>query len=230
MTVIPDLRHSLDMWLRRIIATVFVCAGLVALPFTASSAADEITLVVVGDSLSAGYGLPAKDAFPAKLQAALRGRGLDVRVENAGVSGDTTAGGRARLGWAIGNDPAGVILELGANDALRGLDPEKAYENLSAMLSELAAKNIPVLLAGMKAPPNMGEEYAREFDALYRRLAEEFDVVFYPFFLDGVAGTPSLNQDDGMHPTARGVDVIVERIMPKVDALLSRIQGRKGKG
>ncbi len=209
---------------------MFVCAGLVALPFAASSAADEITLVVVGDSLSAGYGLPAKDAFPAKLEAALRGRGLDVRVENAGVSGDTTAGGRARLGWAIGNDPAGVILELGANDALRGLDPEKAYENLSAMLSELAAKNIPVLLAGMKAPPNMGEEYAREFDALYRRLAEEFDVVFYPFFLDGVAGTPPLNQDDGMHPTAGGVDVIVERIMPKVDALLGRIQGRRGKG
>ncbi|MBO6518963.1 MAG: arylesterase [Rhodospirillales bacterium] len=217
------------MWLRRIIATVLLCTGVVTHATIDTQAAENgITLVVLGDSLSAGYGLPAADAFPAKLEKALGERGYAVRVENSGVSGDTTAGGRARLGWAIGNDPGGVILELGANDALRGLEPERAYDNLAAMLSELKAKNIPVLLAGMKAPPNMGEDYAKEFDAVYTRLAREFDVVFYPFFLDGVAGTPSLNQDDGIHPTAEGVDVIVERIMPEVEALLDRAGLAKG--
>lgn len=217
------------MWLRRIIATALVCAGIASLVPTVTRAAGEaITLVVLGDSLSAGYGLPAEDAFPAKLETALRDRGYDIRVENSGVSGDTTAGGRARLGWAIGDDPGAVILELGANDALRGLEPENAYENLAAMLRELDAKSIPVLLAGMKAPPNMGEEYAREFEAVFTRLDREFDVVFYPFFLDGVAGTPSLNQDDGIHPTAKGVDVIVAKIMPEVEALLKRAGPTKG--
>lgn len=217
------------MWLRRIIATVLLCTGVVLHLVTDTKAAEDgITLVVVGDSLSAGYGLPAEDAFPAKLERTLQDRGYAVRVENAGVSGDTTAGGRARLGWAIGNNPGGVILELGANDALRGLDPERAYENLAAMLSDLQAKGIPVLLAGMKAPPNMGEDYAREFDAVYTRLADAFDVVFYPFFLDGVAGTPSLNQDDGIHPTAEGVDVIVTRVMSEVEALLERAGAAKG--
>ncbi|MGJ3259991.1 MAG: arylesterase [Rhodospirillales bacterium] len=217
------------MWLRRIIATALVCAGIASLVPTDTRAADKaITLVVLGDSLSAGYGLPAEDAFPARLETALRDRGYDIRVENSGVSGDTTAGGRARLGWAIGDDPGAVILELGANDALRGLAPENAYENLAAMLRELDAKDIPVLLAGMKAPPNMGEEYAREFEAVFTRLDREFDVVFYPFFLDGVAGTPSLNQDDGIHPTAKGVDVIVANIMPKVEALLKRAGLTKG--
>lgn len=220
----------MDMWLRRTIATVLLCAGLTSAPGVAPRAAEDLTLVVVGDSLSAGYGLAATDAFPAKLEAALRKHGYDIRVENAGVSGDTTAGGRARLGWAIGDNPDGVILELGANDALRGLDPENAYANLAAMLTLLADKKIPTLLAGMKAPPNMGEDYAREFDAMYRRLANEFDVEFYPFFLDGVAGTPSLNQDDGIHPTPAGVDVIVERVMPKVEALIDRIRQAKGQG
>ena len=220
----------MDMWLRRIIATVLLCTGLTVIPGVALKAAEDLSLVVVGDSLSAGYGLPAEDAFPAKLQAALRDKGHNVRVENAGVSGDTTAGGRARLGWALGDNPGGVILELGANDAHRGLDPESAYENLAAMLKLLNDKNIPTLLAGMKAPPNMGEDYAREFEAMYRRLADVFDVVFYPFFLDGVAGTPSLNQDDGIHPTPEGVDVIVERIMPKVEVLLERILQAKGRG
>lgn len=217
------------MWLRRIIATALVCAGLASfVPDDARAADKAVTLVVLGDSLSAGYGLPAEDAFPAKLETALKDMGYDIRVENSGVSGDTTAGGRARLGWAIGDNPGAVILELGANDALRGLKPENAYKNLAAMLRDLEAKDIPVLLAGMKAPPNMGEEYAREFEAVFTRLDREFDVVFYPFFLDGVAGTPSLNQDDGIHPTAKGVDVIVANIMPKIEALLKRTGLTKG--
>lgn len=220
----------MDMWLRRTIATVLLGFGLIGAPGVVPLSADNLSLVVVGDSLSAGYGLAANDAFPAKLEATLRGKGYDIRVENAGVSGDTTAGGRARLAWAIGDNPGGVILELGANDALRGLDPAKAYENLAAMLKLLTEKNIPALLAGMKAPPNMGEDYAREFDAMYKRLADEFDVEFYPFFLDGVAGTTSLNQEDGIHPTPGGVDVIVERIMPKVEALIERVRQAKGQG
>jgi acyl-CoA thioesterase-1 len=196
-------------------------------PLNAAHAAGTVTLVVVGDSLSAGYGLAGTDAFPVKLEAALRNKGYDVSVENAGVSGDTTAGGRARLAWALGGNPNAVILELGANDALRGLAPEKAYENLAAMLLELQEKNIPVLLAGMKAPPNMGDEYGREFDAVYARLSEQYDVIYYPFFLAGVAGNPALNQDDGIHPTPGGVDVIVENIMSDVEKLLARAaQGR----
>lgn len=218
------------MWLRRAIATTllsFVMAGLFSAPPLRADGA--LTVVVFGDSLSAGFGLPGKDAFPVKLETALKIRGHQVTVENAGVSGDTTAGGRARLAWAIGSNPGAVILELGANDALRGLEPEKAYANLAAMLDELAQKKIPVLLAGMKAPPNMGDDYAREFDAIYMRLDKAYDVILYPFFLAGVAGDPALNQDDGIHPTARGVDVIVENILPYVEQLLERAAAASGR-
>jgi len=216
------------MWRGRIIATtLLVLAALLPQTQAPAHASDTLRIVVVGDSLSAGYGVAAQDAFPAKLEAALKENGHDVLVENAGVSGDTTAGGRARLGWAIGNNPDAVVLELGANDALRGLLPEKAYANLAAMLTVMRDKNIPVLLIGMKAPPNMGEDYAREFDAVYSRLADAYDVVFYPFFLKGVAGQPSLNQDDGIHPTPEGVDVIVKNVLPSVEALLERAKAAK---
>ena len=216
------------MWLRRLIATTFggLCwAALISAP--PLQAADPVNLVVVGDSLTAGYGLSEADAFPARLEQALQKKGHAVRIVNAGVSGDTTAGGRARLAWAIGDKADAVIIELGANDALRGLSPEQAFENLSAMLKVLQEKKIPTLLAGMKAPPNMGEDYAREFDVLYLRLVSAYDVVFYPFFLEGVAGRPKLNQDDGLHPAPAGVDIIVENIMPAVEELLTKLKELK---
>jgi len=184
--------------------------------------AASITLVIIGDSLSAGYGLPKEDAFPTQLERRLRGKNYDIRIVNSGVSGDTTKGGRARLGWALGDNPDAVLLELGANDALRGLEPEQAYENLKAILTTLQAKRIPVLLAGMHAPPNMGEDYAKAFDDVYTRLDQTFDVVFYPFFLKGVAANPALNQDDGIHPNADGVAVVIENILPAVEQLLAR--------
>ena len=166
--------------------------------------------------------MPKEDAFPTQLERRLRGEGYDIRVVNSGVSGDTTTGGRARLGWALGDNPDAVLLELGANDALRGLEPEQAYENLKAILTALQAKRIPVLLAGMHAPPNMGEDYAQAFDDVYTRLDQAFDVVFYPFFLEGVAANPALNQDDGIHPNADGVAVVIDNILPAVEQLLAR--------
>jgi acyl-CoA thioesterase-1 len=192
----------------------------------AEPAAPPVRLVVLGDSLTAGYGLPRADAFPARLEQALRAEGLAVSVIDAGVSGDTTAGGRARLGWALGRTPGeapdAVIVELGANDALRGLDPEEAYRNLDAILTELGRRGIPVLLAGMLAPPNMGSAYASRFAAIYPRLAKQHGVALYPFFLDGVAGDPALNQADGIHPNARGVAEIVRRITPAAADLVRR--------
>lgn len=190
--------------------------------FTAQ-AKSPITLVVFGDSLSAGYGLEKQYAFPTRLNIALNKKGHTVKVINAGVSGDTTAGGRARLDWTLGTNVDAVILELGANDALRGLGTEQAYKNLSSILKVLADRGIPTLLAGMHAPPNMGEDYGKSFDDIFKRLNNEFDVIFYPFFLDGVAANPALNQEDGIHPNPAGVDVLVERILPDVEALLERI-------
>lgn len=190
--------------------------------FTAQ-AKSPITLVVFGDSLSAGYGLEKQYAFPTRLNIALNQKGYTVKVINAGVSGDTTAGGRARLDWTLGTNVDAVILELGANDALRGLGTEQAYKNLASILKVLADRGIPTLLAGMHAPPNMGEDYGKSFDDIFKRLNNEFDVIFYPFFLDGVAANPALNQEDGIHPNPAGVDVLVERILPDVEALLKRI-------
>jgi acyl-CoA thioesterase-1 len=198
----------------------FACAVSLLIP---SSDARDIRLVALGDSLTAGYNLPEAAAFPSRLQAALRSRGRTVTVINAGVSGDTSQGGLDRLDWSVGDGVDGVILELGANDALRGLDPAQTRANLDAIIRRLTERRIPVLLAGMRAPPNMGPDYASRFDGLFPELARQHDLVFYPFFLDGVAARPELNQRDGIHPTAQGVDVIVERILPTVERFLDRI-------
>lgn len=178
------------------------------------TAQEPVRIMLFGDSLVAGYGLPAEDAIPANLEAALADRGIAATVLNAGVSGDTTAGGVSRLAWALADDPDFVVVELGANDGLRGIDPANTRQNLDTILSELDAAGVPALLAGMLAPRNLGPEYAAEFDALYPELAEKHDVPLYPFFLEGVALEPSLNQPDGIHPNAAGVDAIVERFTP----------------
>jgi acyl-CoA thioesterase-1 len=184
-------------------------------------AQEQKRLLVLGDSLTAGYGLPQAQAFPARLEAALLAQGVDVNVIDAGVSGDTTAGGLARLDWAIGNPPAGyAIVELGANDGLRGLSPAAMEQNLDAILTRLKAKSVRVLLAGMRAPPNLGRDYATEYEAVFPRLARKHDAVFYPFFLEGIAADATLNQGDGLHPNAAGVEAIVHRILPSVRQLL----------
>ena len=182
------------------------------------------TIMAFGDSLTSGYGLPPGDAFPVKLEAALRARGHAVRVINAGVAGDTTAGGRARLAWMLADKPDAVILELGANDGLRGLDPAETLANLRAIMEQLKAADLPVLLAGMRAPPNLGRDFGAEFDTIFATVALEYDALFYPFFLEGVAARPTLNQNDGIHPNSAGVAIVVERIIPSVEALLSRVQ------
>ena len=182
------------------------------------------TIMAFGDSLTSGYGLPPADAFPVKLEAALRARGHAVRVINAGVAGDTTAGGRARLAWMLADKPDAVILELGANDGLRGLDPAETLANLRAIMEQLKAADLPVLLAGMRAPPNLGRDFGAEFDTIFATVALEYDALFYPFFLEGVAALPRLNQNDGIHPNSAGVTIVVERIIPSVEALLSRVQ------
>ena len=187
-------------------------------------AARTIRLVVLGDSLTAGLGLPPGKAFPDRLQAALRARGLDVDVLNAGVSGDTAADGLARYDWAVPANADALIVELGANDMLRGLEPEATKKALSAILDKAHAARLPTLIAGMRAAPNLGAEYDRAFDVIYPALAKDHDVALYPFFLDGVAGDPKLNQADGMHPTAEGVDAIVERIAPSVEEILKQVK------
>lgn len=183
-------------------------------------AADPVRLAALGDSLTAGYGLAPEEGFVSQLETALRERGYGVEVIDAGVSGDTTAGGLARLDWVLADDPDIVLVELGANDGLRGLDPGAAKSNLAAILDRLAADRIPTLLAGMYAPPNFGPAYVAEFNAIYPDLAETYDVRLYPFFLEGVATEPDLNLPDGLHPNAEGVSVIVEGILPDVIALM----------
>lgn len=185
-----------------------------------STSEDTFRILAFGDSLTAGYGLKKPDSFPAKLERALRAKGFNVAVTNAGVSGDTTAGGRARLNWALDIDPHLAIIELGANDALRGLSPGNTWHNLDDILTRLKQRNISVLLTGMYAPPNYGDQFAQAFDGIYPRLAERHNVALYPFFLDGVAADRKLNQRDGIHPTAEGVDRIVERILPYVLKLM----------
>ncbi len=184
---------------------------------------EPLKLLAFGDSLTAGYGLPQSQGFAAQLEARLRAAGITVTVINAGVSGDTTAGGRARLDWTLADPPDAVILELGANDGLRGIEPRVSRDNLDAILTRLQSRNIPVLFAGMYAPPNLGKEYGTEFRNVYEDLATRHDIDFYPFFLDGVAGLPDLNLNDGIHPNAAGIAVIVERILPAVQRMLARI-------
>ena len=186
----------------------------------------KVKVLAFGDSLTHGYGLPAGETFPEQLEAALVRAGHAVRVINGGNSGDTTAAGRARLDWSLAEQPDLVIVELGANDGLRGLDPRQTYANLDAILSRLAARRLPVLLAGMLAPRNLGAAYSAEYDAVFPRLAAAHDVTFYPFFLDGVAMDPRLNQADGIHPNRAGVAAIVERILPLLTPMLDRLASK----
>ncbi len=198
-----------------------LAATLTGLFLSQAPAAEPVTLLALGDSLTAGYGLDPAAAFPLKLEQALKARGHDVVVINAGVSGDTAAQGAARLEWSLTDDVDGVIVELGANDALRGLDPAQAEAALKGILDALASRKLPVLIAGMRAPPNLGPDYAAAFEGMYARLAARSGALIYPFFLEGVAADPKLNQADGLHPTPEGVDAIVARILPSVEALLA---------
>jgi acyl-CoA thioesterase-1 len=184
--------------------------------FSYNTADEPIRLLVLGDSLTAGYGLPAEQSFPALLSTALQQSGVDAEVINSGVSGDTTAGGLARLDWSLAENPDLVIVELGANDALRGLDVTTSFENLDAILVKLKQKDARVILSGMRAPPSMGADYTDQFDRIYSELAAKHNVALYPFFLEGVALEPSLNQSDGIHPNAAGVAVIVQNLLPLV--------------
>lgn len=198
------------------------------LPSMAPSLAATPRILAFGDSLTAGYGLPADTAFPARLQAKLKSVGLDVEIINGGVSGDTTAGGLARLDWALADKPDAVLLELGANDALRGIDPNVTGDNLDKILARITKSGTKVLLLGMKAPTNWGRDYQASFDAIFPALAEKYRVPLYPFFLDGVATDTTLNQADGLHPNARGVAVLVDRIAPYVERLLAGAVGGNG--
>jgi acyl-CoA thioesterase-1 len=194
----------------------------------AAAADPPIRIVVLGDSLSAGFGLAAQDALPAKLERALKAKGHNVTIENAGVSGDTAAGGLGRLDWSVPDGTDAVILELGANDALRGADPKHTRASLEAIIRRLKERRIAVLLAGMLAPRNFGEDYVKAFDPIYPELAAVHDLILYPFILDGVAGDRALNLSDGLHPTPAGVDIIVARMLPKAEELIARVKAAKG--
>ena len=211
----------------RLFNAVAKATALAALALAAAGApvlaGEPVKILALGDSLTAGYGLPEADAFTTRLQKSLKDKGYDVQVINAGVSGDTTAGGRARLDWALGDQPQVAVVELGANDGLRGLDPASTRENLDAILTALKERKIPTLLAGMYAPRNLGREYGDRFNAIYRDLAAKHDVPLYPFFLEGVALDPKLNQEDGMHPNAKGVAVVVEGILPHLTPLIDSL-------
>jgi acyl-CoA thioesterase I len=209
---------------------IFACAAALAamvatLP-AAHAQSKSIRLVALGDSLSAGYNLPQEAAFPVALERALKAKGYKVEVANAGVSGDTSSGGLDRLDWSVPDGTDGVILELGANDMLRGLDPAGTRRNIEAIVERLKSRNIPVMLAGMYASRNLGPDYVQKFDSIYPDIAKKHDLVLYPFFLDGVAGDRSLNLPDGLHPTAKGVEIIVERILPSVESFLARLAQR----
>ena len=202
---------------------VNVSAALALLIVAALPArAEGLKVLALGDSLTAGYGMDQRDAFPVQLQAALKTAGHDVTIVNAGVSGDTSAGGRSRLEWLLSPDVDAVIVELGANDGLRGVDPAQTRENIDWILAKLNARRLPVLLTGMQAPPNLGKDYGIEFNSIYPDLAQKYDSVYDPFFLQGVAADPALNQKDGIHPNADGVAIIVKRMTPKVIELLAR--------
>ena len=211
-------RAALSTGLGLVLTAALAVAGASAV------AAKPIRLLAFGDSLTAGYGLPPGRGFVPKLEAALRKQGHDVTVIDGGVSGDTTSGGLARLDWTLGDGADAVILELGANDMLRGIDPKVPDANLDKMLAAFKAKHIPVLLAGMHTPPSMGRDYSDRFDAIYPELARKYDVALYPFFLDGIIGDAALHLPDGIHPNAAGVDVVVEKILPAVDELLKGVK------
>lgn len=209
----------------RIAALLALMLGLVALSAHAQIApppAAPVRLAILGDSLAAGYGLAPAQAFPTRLEAALKAQGRNVTVINHGVSGDTTAGGVERIDWMMGDKPDIVLVELGANDALRAIDPASTERNLDTIITKLKDAGVTVWLAGMLAPRNFGPEYAAQFDGIYKKLADKHGVPLYPFFLDGVAQDPALNQADGIHPNAKGVDVVVDRILPFVTGNLDK--------
>jgi acyl-CoA thioesterase-1 len=202
------------------IALLFCLSG------TVSAETKPLRILAFGASIVAGYGLNEQDALPAQLEKALRAHGIDATVINSGVSGETSAGGLARLDWALADDPDLVIVDLGGNDALRGIDPKTTEANLDAIVTRLRQEKRGVLVAGMLAPPNLGADYAAAFNAVFRNVAARHDVLLYPFILDGVVMDPSLNQDDGIHPNAAGVKVIVERMLPSVLQAIERLDRR----
>ncbi|MFN0218349.1 MAG: arylesterase [Hyphomicrobium sp.] len=210
-----------------IAAAAAFCVTCAMTSIAAAANEKPISIVAFGDSLTAGYQLPASKSFPAQLQMALEAKGHKVQVINAGVSGDTTANGLDRLEWSLEPKPDAVILELGANDALRGVDPKQTRANLDKLLAAIAAKGADVLLAGMKAPGNWGGDYQAAFDVIYPELAKAHNAALYPFFLEGVALNKSMTMPDGLHPTADGVAEIVTRILPSVEALVQRVAARK---
>lgn len=205
---------------------VFAALGLMAAVPPGEAAARPLRIVALGDSLTAGYGLPAAAAFPAVLERALKARGHAVEIVNAGVSGDTASGGLERLDWSVPDGTDGVILELGANDMLRGTDPAVTRRALEEIVRRLKGRGIPVLLAGMHAVRNLGPDYVARFDAIYPDLAAREGLVLYPFFLDGVAGDDTLSLPDRLHPTAKGIERVVERILPSVEQFLARLRPR----
>ncbi|OCW58963.1 arylesterase [Hoeflea olei] len=204
---------------------LFAAIGLAA-GAAQAVAQTPVKIVGFGDSLMAGYNLEAGEGFPARLEAALRARGHDVTIADAGVSGDTTSGGLARLDWSIPEGTDGVILELGANDALRGLPPETTRQNLEAMIVRLQERGIAVLLAGMLAPPNLGADYEAAFNAIYPDLAAKYGLLHYPFFLDGVTGDAAMVLDDGMHPNAKGINKMVDGMLPLAEEFVTAIEAR----
>lgn len=201
----------------------FFCLAM-TIALSATARAETLSLVGFGDSLMAGYQLPPEHAFPARLEKALKNKGLDITIANAGVSGDTTSGGLARIDWSVPDGTKGVILELGANDALRGIPPEETAKNLEAMILRLKERGIAVLLAGMMAPPNMGADYGARFNSIYSDLAREHNLVFYPFFLDGVVTKSGLQLEDGMHPNGDGIAIMVERFLPTAEQFVGSLQ------
>jgi acyl-CoA thioesterase-1 len=201
---------------------VFLAVLLAPLPLPART----LHIMAFGDSLTAGLGLDPAEAFPARLETALKARGHDIVIANSGVSGDTSSAAAERLDWSLGPEIDGVIVELGANDALRGIDPGKTETALDGILTELQKRKLPVLLAGMLAPRNLGQDYGAAFDAIFPRLAHKHGVLFYPFFLDGVAADPALNQPDGLHPNSKGVDLIVSRILPVTEDLVKQASAK----
>ncbi|HEY6921299.1 MAG TPA: arylesterase [Methyloceanibacter sp.] len=209
--------------LMALVVAILLCA--VALP-KSEAKERETVIVALGDSLTAGLGLPQSESFPAKLEAALKAQGRNVTVANAGVSGDTVLGALDRLDWALPPNTSAVIVELGGNDALQGLPPAEIEASLAKIIERVKAKGLPVLIAGMESPRNMGKDYVDQFHAIYPELAERYGALLYPFFLDGVALDPGLMQEDGIHPNAKGVDRIVQGILPKVDELLTQVENQ----
>jgi acyl-CoA thioesterase-1 len=218
---LPSLFKHMLVW-----SLLLIAAEPAFAQSSVASGGAPIKMVVLGDSLSAGLGLSGLDAFPAKLQKALKAKGITVDMTNAGVSGDTSSGGRDRLDWSVPQGTQVVIVELGANDALRGTDPAVTRAALTDIVKQLKGRGIAVMLCGMVAPPNYGTDFAARFNSIYPDIAKSYGVPLYPFFLEGVAANPKLNQADGMHPTAEGVDIIVKNILPAVEAFLGSISKR----